>query len=388
MGDRISHLPDAILCHILSFLTTKTAVQTSILSRRWNPLWRSVPTLDFDDSFYAYNFNTNKETYSRFVHSVHHFLRSRDSDHPIHTFRLRCWSSHCDATDVSDWVSNATRRRVEHLDLHLPHPIHMPPTVLTCKTLTVLKLIHLSVIAFPFVDFPSLKIMHLDGVDFVEHCHFAELLSASPNLEDLKARNLYFNSYEIEGKFKRLHKLVRADVVKLDVPLEVVGNVEFLRINWMDEEEEMVESQGTSPDCKDPIPEFNNLTHIEFGYWEYTKDWAEVLKVMKHCPKLQILTIDKRNIEFFPEGDAGADWLYPQSVPTCISLHIKSCCLKNYKGSKGEFRFARYIMRNARLLRTMTIYSNVYANRREKLKMIKKLSSCTRRSATCKLSFK
>ncbi|PRQ42717.1 putative F-box domain-containing protein [Rosa chinensis] len=32
--DRLSELPDAILCHILSFLSTVDAVKTSVLSHR------------------------------------------------------------------------------------------------------------------------------------------------------------------------------------------------------------------------------------------------------------------------------------------------------------------------------------------------------------------
>ncbi|XP_024640659.1 F-box/FBD/LRR-repeat protein At2g04230 isoform X2 [Medicago truncatula] len=45
--DIISTLPDAILCHILSFLETNYADATSVLSKRWNHLWRSVHTLRF-----------------------------------------------------------------------------------------------------------------------------------------------------------------------------------------------------------------------------------------------------------------------------------------------------------------------------------------------------
>ncbi|CAI0377129.1 unnamed protein product [Linum tenue] len=41
--DRVSHLSNNILHHILSFLDTGSVVQTSILSRRWRCLWKDIP---------------------------------------------------------------------------------------------------------------------------------------------------------------------------------------------------------------------------------------------------------------------------------------------------------------------------------------------------------
>ncbi|CAL1386501.1 unnamed protein product [Linum trigynum] len=50
--DRLSHLPEPIIHHILSFLDTKAAVQTSVLSRVWRFAWKHVPALHFrSDSF-------------------------------------------------------------------------------------------------------------------------------------------------------------------------------------------------------------------------------------------------------------------------------------------------------------------------------------------------
>ncbi|XP_048635588.1 putative F-box/LRR-repeat protein At3g18150 [Brassica napus] len=47
--DLISNLPDVILQHILCFVpTTKVAIRTSLLSRRWRHVWCEVPSLPLD----------------------------------------------------------------------------------------------------------------------------------------------------------------------------------------------------------------------------------------------------------------------------------------------------------------------------------------------------
>ncbi|KAJ7981730.1 FBD-associated F-box protein [Quillaja saponaria] len=72
--DRITSLPTGILRHILSFLPTKHAVATSILSSRWKNLWVSVPNLDFDDDLFlrkegnqAGSMGDLRESFSSFV---------------------------------------------------------------------------------------------------------------------------------------------------------------------------------------------------------------------------------------------------------------------------------------------------------------------------------
>ncbi|RDY09813.1 F-box/FBD/LRR-repeat protein, partial [Mucuna pruriens] len=360
MADRISSIPDALLCHILSFLPTKAAVATSFLSRRWKTLWRTVPVLDF-----------NQETYSRskFDNSVYTFILSRDFDQPLQRFCLRS-SFGTDPAKVNVWLAAATQRKLEHLDLSLDCSIVLFSSVLQCKTLTVFKLsnVHFSLKSCS-VDLRRLKILHLSSVTFFQDKDFADLLSGSFNLEDLEVTDLYFDNYADGTKFIRLPKLVSVHVFTREFLLEAANNVQFLRINWMDD-------RGLGL-----IPEFENLTHLKFS--SYIQQ-PLVLDLIKHCPKLQNLVIYKQeNIELFgedPEGDS-------QPVPLCISLHLKECTFKNYGGSKGEFGFLKYVMQNARNLRTMTVVSNNRVDEGRKLAMLRNLSLCRRCSPICKLSF-
>ncbi|KAG4936408.1 hypothetical protein JHK82_050614 [Glycine max] len=275
MADRISNLPDVVLSHILSLVPTNVAVATSVLSKRWKLLWRSVSTLNFNHSHHDDN---NHETCSLFAQRVHAFILMHDMDQPFTRF---CLSSSCplDPIHVNAWISAATQHRVEHLDLSLGCAVELPSFLLfSCKTLVVLKLLNV-VLSFNnscCVYLPRLKILHLSSVAFSKDRDLAQLLSGSPNLEDLEASDLMFKSYVVETEFRRLSNLLRAHIFTPEFPLEVVDNVQFLRINWKDH------NGFTS--------EFQNLTHLEF--FSYRGGFF-VLDLIKRCPKLQILTIYK-----------------------------------------------------------------------------------------------
>ncbi|TKY45117.1 putative F-box/LRR-repeat protein [Spatholobus suberectus] len=328
MADKISALPDAVLCHILSFLPTRVAVATSVLSKRWNPIWRSVPSLDFDFEEDFILCICLKAASFRFVQSLYAFILLRDLDQPIPRFRLKC-TVHCDSINVKAWVTAALRRGVEHFDFWQCEGL--PSAVFSCKTLVALKLTELTVKAFSPVDLPSLKILFLNVVHLSGRRQLTELLVGCPNMENLHVKNLYFCSSEIEGDFNNMHK-------------------------------------------------FPNLTHVKFDCLNYRVYWFDVLEVVKRSPKLQYLFIYQSTVD--------EDWAYPRYVPDCMSLlHLKTCSLYNYRGSWWESVFVEYITQNARILRDMIITCSKAANERKRSEMFRRLSLCTR-SSTCALSFK
>ncbi|XP_027923011.1 F-box/FBD/LRR-repeat protein At4g26340-like [Vigna unguiculata] len=379
MADMISNFSDDILLYILSFLPTKQVVATSVLSKRWYLLWRSVTSFDF-----CIGNENRKETYDQFFHSVFSFLRSRDRDQPLLRFRLNYFFNSFDPTirysysairdtesiiktRIEDAVSGSAR--IQHLDLSLDLYIVMPSVVFTFKTLVFLKLANITVKNIPFVDFPMLKILHLNCVLFSKGLDLSQLLSGCPNLEDLEVKHILIHG---ERKFSRLYNLINM-AAKL-FPFEIVKNVKVLSSDMFRQQEW--------------IFDFQNLVQLKLDNLYIKNNWVELLETLRHCPMLQTLAIgyiDKISFGSSAEGHEEAVLPDPQSVPACISSHLKTCTLGCYRGSMDEFLFARYIMQNAKYLRTMKI--NIYSYNGEKLNMIRDLSSCMKSSDTCKLSF-
>jgi len=72
--DRLSSLPDSVICHIMSFLPTKTSVATmSLVSHKYLHLWKDLQVLYFD-----FHHTIPFKTVSSLVNSVIVLRKSRD----------------------------------------------------------------------------------------------------------------------------------------------------------------------------------------------------------------------------------------------------------------------------------------------------------------------
>ncbi|MED6196821.1 hypothetical protein PIB30_050902 [Stylosanthes scabra] len=133
LEDRLSDLPDCILIHIMSFLTTKDVVCTSILSRRWKDLWKHVPSLVLRITDLKFLQMT------RFNDAVSKFPLLRDGSVPLLNVDLHYLSSM--RPDIQKSISEyAVMHNVERLKLHADRFLHLSPSVFSSQTLTSLHL--------------------------------------------------------------------------------------------------------------------------------------------------------------------------------------------------------------------------------------------------------
>ncbi|ANM67645.1 FBD, F-box and Leucine Rich Repeat domains containing protein [Arabidopsis thaliana] len=181
--DRIIGLPDEVLVKILSFVPTKVAVSTSILSKRWEFLWMWLTKLKFGSKRYS------ESEFKR----LQCFL---DRNLPLHrapvieSFRLVLSDSHFKPEDIRMWVVVAVSRYIRELKIYSSHYGEkqniLPSSLYTCKSLVILKLDGGVLLDVPrMVCLPSLKTLELKGVRYFKQGSLQRLLCNCPVLEDL-----------------------------------------------------------------------------------------------------------------------------------------------------------------------------------------------------------
>ena len=182
----LGNLPEEILQHILSFLPTQDAFRTSVLCKRWEYLWASIPSLDFD---MLHSWHPNKRCkrtlFMNFVDRV--FCLCDSSDIKRFTFCCDVLSA---ASRVNTWVISAVRHNVQelHIELHnCKGEFSLPYCLFTCKTLTSLYLDVRCILKLPtIVCFSNLKILTIGKVTFSDDYLTHKFFSGQPVLEKLK----------------------------------------------------------------------------------------------------------------------------------------------------------------------------------------------------------
>ncbi|KAL1832235.1 hypothetical protein ACET3Z_001886 [Daucus carota] len=128
--DRISDLPDELIHHILWFLDVQTAVQTCILSKRWKPVWTTLPFINFtryDQLHGEYirgsTFNSFRclflDSFTAEMNLFDKFFSHRNHDSRI--FKLYLSFFFVPPSNlVHKFINYAISRQVQDLNVHIP----------------------------------------------------------------------------------------------------------------------------------------------------------------------------------------------------------------------------------------------------------------------------
>ncbi|MBA0823031.1 hypothetical protein Goarm_019789 [Gossypium armourianum] len=242
--DRISDLPDSILTHILSFLSTKEAVGTSILSSRWRYIFTLVPNLHFD--LVDYLCHKNLESCILHIKSFISFVDKPLSLHEtsLDRFHLKCREM-VHGPRVYSWISTAVRRGVKHLDISIsPDQFTSPGIMFTCRSLTTLKLdFTCSVLDVPGgVPFPNLKTLSQSSSEYADLLINVKwsssmdkgleiLLSSSPELEKLACHQEVLSKLPEKVAYCLLSKLKVMEILGFRNDKDVIEKAKYILKN-------------------------------------------------------------------------------------------------------------------------------------------------------------
>ncbi|KAL5738703.1 hypothetical protein ACOSP7_031464 [Xanthoceras sorbifolium] len=446
--DIISKLPDDVLSHILSRLTTIDAVKTSVLSSRWKDLWTLIYNLHFEhcDSRGSINFEN-------FVDQVLGRCQSQE----IQDFRIGFYF--CDNTELLSrlalWICFAVEHKVQNLQIKVYYntkignrlPIRLPQSILTCNTLVKLKLdsgncdfdfdIHDSVACFP-----SLKILCVELVysnsnlmrKLFRSCPVLEELTIQGDLEvtenvltfditvpTLKTLNIYLlpewnwkQRVSIHKFVVRAHNLEQLYIDDDTLACFIMDETPFIRNAYLDGCFSLLSnfepSNNEANRAMELLRAIKNTTFLSLsegimGVLILAFDgnlptfpnlirldagidayfgWKLLPHFLDNSPNLEVLILKKEETEDLPLDRFF--YFEPENVPSCLLLHVKEIEMISMMGDLDELEVIRYLLKNSKVLKRFLVIFNRIDSKVKKY-LQKQISRFPRGSNLCKVEF-
>ncbi|KAH7861273.1 hypothetical protein Vadar_024080 [Vaccinium darrowii] len=397
-NDIISSLPENVLHHILSFLSTKDAIRTSILSTKWVYLWTSIANIDLEE---PYHLAGKKKDWS-FLDFVDRVLLLHDAS-DIKSLTLTAVKP-VNSSRVNAWISTSITHNIEELNLCLDwktQPI-LPCCLFTCQSLVVLKLsMDWSLKVPSLTRFSILKTLELSYVTFSDDNSTQHLFSSCPMLQELAlvncgwknlntiticiptlkrltiensillmdvlscVPNIYaanlihlrciswlvvdFHLYNLFslvdasiGLYENLEEDVTPRMLRL---LTEIFNVEKLTIT-----DETLKYLASVENLLDRLPTFYNMTHLVLDS-EFFGHSFVLMDLLKKSPKLEFLSFEQ-GFDFCDEDD----WMVGR-VPSCFTSSLKIVRIVDFDKKPVEMRFIRFLLKKARVLERLTLHT-------------------------------
>ncbi|XP_074316202.1 F-box/LRR-repeat protein At3g59190-like isoform X1 [Silene latifolia] len=342
--DRLSNLPDELICQILSSLPTKDAAIASLSSKKMRSAFMYLTTLDFDDSPISYCARKNPQRFQIFKTFVNNVLQKSQSPH-LSKFRLgfggnsEIWAfhfyrrskdcgEHCfpylRAIELNSWIGfPLSRGGVREIDLriHVRKPGKMSSAAFTCETLEVLKLdtnLNFELVStMSSFRLPNLKVLQLRSIIIPEDDFVGKLVSNCPSLQELciDCRWEYGKSVVISSpSLQKLVLLMNKDF-KFDYPCELL-NIDTPNLQYF-EYEDMLALHNSVTSMKAPIQASINIDcDCDWGTSEGC--FREMLNLVQAVCNVQHLSLTSSYLEVLDFEDL------KNQLPTFHNLkHLK-----------------------------------------------------------------
>ncbi|KAL9302582.1 F-box/LRR-repeat protein [Arabidopsis thaliana] len=411
--DRISSLPDEILEHILSFLSTKEAALTSSLSTRWKNVFVFVPSLHLD---YARQ-HENPREFIDFVDFVN-TLFNRKGNSPIKKLALKIHlkdnQSLQNQNHVQSWIHRVlSRGGVTDLDLFITFKGKfqlLPLLIFKSNTLVKLRLGRGFTIKLCHenVYLPMLKTLCLDTVDFDgDHNVFETLLPRCPLLEELVLEDQRWKQWcgsVSSPSLKRLRiRFFHIPIISLDVPglvyleLSCIFGSKYANVNldslvearlnhWVEEQELRKLRDGSShlvpADMMDLItgirkvkvlhltsdalelfyfsgqelPMFDNLVYLSIAS-DKKQGWQILPLLIKNSPNLETLVF--KGLEHYTTKQCGdacvCSGILGKSSSCLSSSRVKVLEIWSYQGTSKELKQMGHFLMKLQFLELVKI---------------------------------
>ncbi|CAL9219019.1 unnamed protein product [Arabidopsis halleri] len=434
--DKLSQLPDELLVKVLSFLPTKDAVSTSILSMQWKSLWMWLPKLEFDYSCYSVS---RGQGLARFISLNLPVHKAPAIESLSLKFRYGINGS-IEPEDIHFWVSLAIYKNVRELCLKLfyfgERQTKLPSSLYNCESLVILTLKDEILVDVPgTVCLPSLKTLFLRRVTYSDENSLHRLLSNCPVLEDLVVER---DEVDNLGKMSVIVKSLQRLTLKMSIACDLDGlMMNTPSLKYFKVTDERLDSHGDSDSPRyaysfEAMPKleeadflltfqnikkcFRSFTSVKrlslclgvykeesiyheglvFNQLEHLKicscdsDWSILLaRLLRDSPNLREL--ETYVIEDHPDRrvDLPNHWDNQLNcVPRCLLSSLETFHWSEMYGLlQNQMDVAKYILRNARCLKSATIFFPTTYAQEKRDEMIEELSLSFRGPETCQVFF-